>query len=170
MYLLHYSQHLYNVDDYAGSLNSAEAVFSSCCTTIIQQSHLSPVPLKLRPTYRQFDNAFQMHPQPDLLILADQSQSQIHMDVKGVTCLCPVCTQSPAMFTEPLQLYCFLDVLYVKTPRSCKDQLNKVIFRLLRLVSHITLSITKHGSSVHVFILWILEKNILSIAGCLHLK
>lgn len=40
--------------------------------TVIDQAHLCPLPLSVRPVYWSFDNALRLFPLPDLLILADE--------------------------------------------------------------------------------------------------
>jgi len=39
--------------------------------TLIDQAHLSPLPIHVRPTYWQYDAAMRLYPTPDVLILAD---------------------------------------------------------------------------------------------------
>ncbi|GMH43898.1 hypothetical protein BSKO_11832 [Bryopsis sp. KO-2023] len=69
--------------------SSQDSLFKACCSTLIHQSHLCPVPSNSSPIYSQLDHALQIYPQPDLFILADGAQMQASVDVKGVACLSP---------------------------------------------------------------------------------
>ncbi|KAJ9585805.1 hypothetical protein L9F63_002396, partial [Diploptera punctata] len=43
--------------------------------TILCQAHLAPIPLSVSPVYWSFDTAMQLYPLPDLVVVADQSNS-----------------------------------------------------------------------------------------------
>ncbi|KAL4422834.1 hypothetical protein ABPG75_009031 [Micractinium tetrahymenae] len=46
-------------------------LFEHVCATVLQQSHLCPVPLEYQPIYWEFDHALYVYPLPDALVLAD---------------------------------------------------------------------------------------------------
>jgi DNA polymerase epsilon subunit 2 len=60
----------------AGS--SAAAMFGHLALTVLQQSHLCPLPLVQQPVYWQLDHALQLYPLPHLLVLADASPQAMH--------------------------------------------------------------------------------------------
>ncbi|KAL0045501.1 hypothetical protein WJX82_008463 [Trebouxia sp. C0006] len=56
-------------------VSSAEALFEHLCMTVLQQSHLCPVPLENQSVYWQYDHALHLYPAPDLVVLADSAAS-----------------------------------------------------------------------------------------------
>lgn len=46
-------------------------LFEHVCATVLQQSHLCPVPLEFQPIYWEWDHALYVYPLPDALVLAD---------------------------------------------------------------------------------------------------
>ena len=55
------------------TVSSADALFEHLCVTVLQQSHLCPVPLETRPVSWQYDHALHLYPAPDLIVLADSA-------------------------------------------------------------------------------------------------
>ncbi|PVU92588.1 hypothetical protein BB559_003664 [Furculomyces boomerangus] len=43
--------------------------------TLINQSHLSPLPIRVRPVFWGYDHALRIYPSPDLIVLADKFES-----------------------------------------------------------------------------------------------
>ncbi|KAK9812075.1 hypothetical protein WJX73_003331 [Symbiochloris irregularis] len=62
--------------------------FAHVCATIMQQSHLCPLPLEAQPVYWQYDSALHLYPLPDALILADSAPMASHTN-HGCACLNP---------------------------------------------------------------------------------
>ncbi|KAI8141350.1 DNA polymerase alpha/epsilon subunit B-domain-containing protein [Fennellomyces sp. T-0311] len=56
--------------------------------TVIDQGHLCPIPLSVRPIFWAFDHALRLYPLPHALILADQCES-FGMTYEGTHCVCP---------------------------------------------------------------------------------
>ncbi|KAL3133858.1 hypothetical protein ABBQ32_008325 [Trebouxia sp. C0010 RCD-2024] len=56
-------------------VSSADALFEHLCVTVLQQSHLCPVPLENQSVYWQYDHALHLYPAPDLVVLADSAAS-----------------------------------------------------------------------------------------------
>ncbi|KAI9490313.1 DNA polymerase alpha/epsilon subunit B-domain-containing protein [Zychaea mexicana] len=56
--------------------------------TVIDQGHLCPVPLTVKPIYWAFDHALRLYPLPHALILADQCES-FGLTYEGTHCICP---------------------------------------------------------------------------------
>ena len=50
--------------------------FQQLTATVLQQSHLCPLPNTVQPTYWEFDHALSVYPMPELLVLGDLSQQQ----------------------------------------------------------------------------------------------
>lgn len=48
-------------------------MFEHLCATLLQQSHLCPVPLEAQPVFWNFDHALHLYPIPDVLVLADRA-------------------------------------------------------------------------------------------------
>ena len=46
-------------------------MFRQLAMTLLQQSHLCPVPLDSQAVYWQYDHALALYPLPNLLVLAD---------------------------------------------------------------------------------------------------
>ena len=55
------------------TVSSVDALFQHLCVTVLQQSHLCPVPVDTRPVYWQYDHALHLYPAPDLIVLADSA-------------------------------------------------------------------------------------------------
>lgn len=68
--------------------------------TVLQQSHLCPVPLESQAVYWQYDHALHLYPAPDLVVLADSAASAQFV-FKDTACANPVGIQS-AMCIAPL--------------------------------------------------------------------
>ena len=64
-------------DDDGGAANTA-ALFGHLALTVLQQSHLCPLPLVQQPVYWQLDHALQLYPLPHALVLADGSAQAMH--------------------------------------------------------------------------------------------
>lgn len=47
-------------------------MFEHLCATLLQQSHLCPVPLEAQLVFWNFDHALHLYPIPDVLVLADR--------------------------------------------------------------------------------------------------
>ncbi len=47
-------------------------MFEHLCATLLQQSHLCPVPLEAQPVFWNYDHALHLYPIPDVLVLADR--------------------------------------------------------------------------------------------------
>ncbi|CAK0783094.1 hypothetical protein CVIRNUC_006289 [Coccomyxa viridis] len=56
-----------------GSDSPSDAMFEHLCATLLQQSHLCPVPLEAQPVFWNFDHALHLYPIPDVLVLADRA-------------------------------------------------------------------------------------------------
>lgn len=56
--------------------------------TVIDQSHLCPLPQRIRPIYWAYDHAMRVYPIPDLLILADRFDSYA-INYEGCHCVNP---------------------------------------------------------------------------------
>lgn len=57
--------------------------------TVLQQSHLCPVPLENQSVYWQYDHALHLYPAPDLVVLAD-SAAPAQFTFKDTACVNPV--------------------------------------------------------------------------------
>lgn len=55
-------------------LNAQESPEIHVTKTLLQQSHLCPFPLFMKPIYRDYDHSLRLYPVPDVLILADTYQ------------------------------------------------------------------------------------------------
>lgn len=70
--------------------------------TVLQQSHLCPVPLENQSVYWQYDHALHLYPAPDLVVLADSAASA-QFTFKDSACVNPVSSHPsfmPCAFTE----------------------------------------------------------------------
>jgi len=56
--------------------------------TLVDQAHLCPLPLHVRPVYWQHDQALRLYPLPDVLVLADRFDSY-HLSYEGCTAFNP---------------------------------------------------------------------------------
>ena len=64
-------------------------MFGQLCMTLLQQSHLCPVPLDSQAVYWQHDHALALYPLPHLLVLADSVPANQTL-FQGCQCLNPV--------------------------------------------------------------------------------
>lgn len=55
------------------SHDNQDELFCHLAITLLQQSHLCPLPLVVQPVHWQFDQALQLYPLPHAVILADSS-------------------------------------------------------------------------------------------------
>lgn len=82
-------------------VSSADALFEHLCVTVLQQSHLCPVPLENQSVYWQYDHALHLYPAPDLVVLADSAASAqfVFMDTACVNPVrsCMAARQLPVM-------------------------------------------------------------------------
>jgi DNA polymerase epsilon subunit 2 len=62
-------------DDAGGS---SAALFGHLALTVLQQSHLCPLPLVQQPVYWQLDHALHLYPLPHALVLGDASPQAMH--------------------------------------------------------------------------------------------
>ena len=76
-------------------VSSADALFEHLCVTVLQQSHLCPVPLENQSVYWQYDHALHLYPAPDLVVLADSAASAQFV-FKDTACVNPVRSYMPA--------------------------------------------------------------------------
>ena len=56
--------------------------------TVIDQGHLCPLPLSVRPLYWAYDHALRLSPSPDALVVAEDSDPYVRT-YNGVTVFCP---------------------------------------------------------------------------------
>lgn len=74
--------------------NSPDAAFEHLCATLLQQSHLCPVPLEAQPVFWQLDHALHLYPLPDALVLADAAPVSsfafppLPKEERGNACVC----------------------------------------------------------------------------------
>ncbi|KAK9905544.1 hypothetical protein WJX75_001819 [Coccomyxa subellipsoidea] len=89
-------------DEGTGVEASSDAAFEHLCATLLQQSHLCPVPLEAQPVYWSYDHALSLYPLPDALILADPAPCAsfafppLPPDQRGAACVC----LNPGSFTS----------------------------------------------------------------------
>lgn len=69
--------------------SSPEETFRELSLTLLQQSHLAPVPLEAKPIYWQHDHALALYPLPHLLVIADASAPLVSTSFAGCQCLNP---------------------------------------------------------------------------------
>eukprot|EP00873_Tetraselmis_striata_P041547 jgi/Tetstr1/461811/TSEL_006893.t1 len=74
--------------DPLGGIGDAEQQFEHLMATVLQQSHLCPLPLNQQPVYWQYDHAMHLFPLPHLLVLADGG-GQAHTSFSGCKCVTP---------------------------------------------------------------------------------
>jgi DNA polymerase alpha/epsilon subunit B len=72
----------------AGGDSPAQA-FCLLCGTLLQQSHLCPLPLDSQAVYWQYDVALRLYPLPDLLVVADSVPAADTL-FGGCQCINPV--------------------------------------------------------------------------------
>ncbi|KAJ3143556.1 DNA-directed DNA polymerase epsilon, subunit B [Geranomyces variabilis] len=80
--------------------------------TILDQAHLSPLPISVRPTYWAYDHAMRVFPQPHLLVLADRYDAYA-VDYEGCKAV------NPGSF--PNQEYGFM--VYWPATRTCESSI-----------------------------------------------
>ena len=95
-------------------------MFEHLCATLLQQSHLCPVPLEAQPVFWNFDHALHLYPIPDVLVLADRVLSAsfgfpampMYQLDQSCVCLNPVsCAPSSAD-----------DVVHIGILQLCEDR------------------------------------------------
>ena len=87
-------------------------MFEHLCATLLQQSHLCPVPLEAQPVFWNLDHALHLYPIPDVLVLADRAPCAsfafppMPADQLDQSCVClnpvstlPVCSTTSQTFT-----------------------------------------------------------------------
>lgn len=71
------------------SQDNQDLMFAHMAMTVLQQSHLCPMPLVVQPVHWAFDHALQLYPLPDAVVLADGSM-QASLQHEGCTVFNPV--------------------------------------------------------------------------------
>ena len=74
-------------------------MFEHLCATLLQQSHMCPVPLESQPVFWNYDHALHLYPLPNVLVLADRASCasfafpSMPADQADQACIClnPVC-------------------------------------------------------------------------------
>ena len=61
-----------------GPQANAKAMWGHLALTLLQQSHLCPLPLLLQPIYWQYDHALHLYPLPQAVVVADASPQAEH--------------------------------------------------------------------------------------------
>ena len=102
----------------AGDSQSPDALFEHLSVTLLQQSHLCPLPLEKQPIYWQHDHALRLYPVPDVVILADSSTPAASFTFEGCTCLNPVSTQFLLLLHVNLILTLYLLFLILQSTRQ----------------------------------------------------
>lgn len=64
--------------------------FAHLALTLLQQSHLCPLPLAAQPVHWAFDQALQLYPLPHALVLADGAAGQEEFRHEGCAAFSPV--------------------------------------------------------------------------------
>ncbi|KAK9848386.1 hypothetical protein WJX84_000167 [Apatococcus fuscideae] len=72
-----------------GDSQSSDALFEHLSVTLLQQSHLCPLPLEKHPIYWQHDHALRLYPVPSAVILADSSTPAASFTFEGCVCFNP---------------------------------------------------------------------------------
>ena len=88
-------------------------MFEHLAATLLQQSHLCPVPLEAQPVFWNFDHALHLYPLPDVLVLADRAPCasfgfpSMPADQAGQSCVClnPVRPPSCACCCHPHRFF-----------------------------------------------------------------
>ncbi|GAQ80362.1 DNA polymerase epsilon subunit B2 [Klebsormidium nitens] len=62
--------------------------FQQLAVTVLQQSHLCPLPLQVQPIFWEYDHALRLYPLPDVLVLADRAE-QKEFVYENVVCFNP---------------------------------------------------------------------------------
>jgi hypothetical protein len=71
------------------------ALFAHLAATLLQQSHLTPLPLGAAPVHWEWDHALYLLPPPHCLILADRSVPQASTRFEDTVCFNPVRGRAP---------------------------------------------------------------------------
>eukprot|EP00842_Homolaphlyctis_polyrhiza_P000013 jgi/Hompol1/1011/HPOL_004494-RA len=58
-------------------------------STLLDQSHLAPLPLEIKPRYWEHDHALRLYPQPHLLVLAENADPYHDVEYEGCLCINP---------------------------------------------------------------------------------
>ena len=74
-------------DGEGGEQAAADRLFGHTCATLLQQSHLSPLPLQHAPVFWEQDAALWLFPTPHALLLADRSAHQAQIVFEDCACL-----------------------------------------------------------------------------------
>ena len=72
----------------AGDGGAPGAMFQHLCATLLQQSHVCPLPLEAQAVVWAHDGGLRLYPLPDALVLADPAPST-HCAFEGTVCLNP---------------------------------------------------------------------------------
>ena len=73
----------------AGDGGAPGAMFQHLCATLLQQSHVCPLPLEAQAVVWAHDAGLRLYPLPHALVLADPAPST-HCAFEGTVCLNPV--------------------------------------------------------------------------------
>lgn len=73
----------------AGASTDPAAQFAHVCATVLQQSHLCPLPLDAQPVFWQHDAGLHLYPVPDALVIADSAPMMSHT-FAACACMNPV--------------------------------------------------------------------------------
>lgn len=71
-------------------------MFGHLALTVLQQSHLCPLPLVLQPVYWQYDHALHLYPLPSVVVIADSLRQAEHSH-RGCRVLNPVSAGSASV-------------------------------------------------------------------------
>lgn len=72
-------------------LCGGQAMVACVAATLLQQGHLSPLPLPQHPVFWQADHTLWLHPQPHALIIADRGAAHAVVGFEDVACCSPGC-------------------------------------------------------------------------------
>jgi hypothetical protein len=64
-------------------------MFENLAVTLLQQSHVCPLPMTAQPVYWNYDHALRLYPLPDVVVVADPSRAA-DFAYEGCTCINPV--------------------------------------------------------------------------------
>eukprot|EP00884_Botryococcus_braunii_P020984 jgi/Botrbrau1/756/Bobra.0181s0015.1 len=65
-----------------------ETMFENLAATLLQQSHLCPLPMAVQPVFWCYDHALRLYPLPDVCIIADPCRAA-EFSYEGCVCLNP---------------------------------------------------------------------------------
>ena len=94
----------------AGESDDPAVAFAHLALTLLQQSHLCPLPLAARPVHWAYDHALQLYPLPHALVLADASAGQEEFQHEGCVVFNPV-SEGAADCGEKRECVCGLNCL-----------------------------------------------------------